>query len=123
MNSAEIGRQPYSGLRQGDKHMSRPYYSLFVVIRGSARRSKPISKGRRRHIIARDGRCVLCGAGENLTVHHIRPRVWGGGNSPDNLITVCHSCHMLMNDAADRLAQLLLYVAGLLLFRRRHQGL
>ena len=46
-------------------------------------------------VIWRDGRrCkAACGCTVSLTVHHIIPRSEGGCNDPDNLITLCHSCH------------------------------
>jgi len=40
-------------------------------------------------------RCFICGE-DNTTVlqeHHILPRRYGGGNSDDNLVTLCANCH------------------------------
>src|SRR3954466_3620744 len=37
--------------------------------------------------------CQLCGAREQLEVHHIIFRSRGGDDSLENLITVCRSCH------------------------------
>lgn len=46
------------------------------------------------YIKERDGeRCVDCGATENLEVHHIIPRKYGGSDHPANLKTLCHNCH------------------------------
>ena len=51
------------------------------------------------YVKARDGfRCRSCGARDYLEVHHIRQRKDGGSNSPDNLVTLCHGCHMAWHD-------------------------
>ena len=45
-------------------------------------------------VLERDGhQCSQCGTGENLTLHHIKPRKDGGKNVADNLITLCRRCH------------------------------
>jgi len=40
-----------------------------------------------------DFTCRLCGAKENLHVHHIIPVSKGGGDNLGNLVTVCRECH------------------------------
>jgi len=46
-------------------------------------------------IIERDNfACQRCGKSENLHVHHIIPRISGGTDEPDNLITLCQECHV-----------------------------
>jgi hypothetical protein len=50
----------------------------------------------RREVLARDGhRCQGPGCGRTrfLEIHHIVPRSRGGTHHPDNLITLCSSCH------------------------------
>jgi hypothetical protein len=48
----------------------------------------------RETIIARDeGRCLRCGATEDLTVDHIFPRSIGGTHAPTNLRTLCRPCN------------------------------
>jgi len=37
--------------------------------------------------------CECCGKETNLHVHHIIPRDEGGPHIPENLITLCGSCH------------------------------
>lgn len=37
--------------------------------------------------------CVECGSKENLNIHHVIPRKWGGNDIPSNLITLCRTCH------------------------------
>lgn len=42
----------------------------------------------------RDGnKCTECGSTVNLEIHHIVPRRLGGGNTDDNLVTLCKTCH------------------------------
>ena len=51
------------------------------------------------YVKARDGfRCRSCGTRDHLEVHHIRQRKDGGSDSPDNLITLCHGCHMAWHE-------------------------
>ena len=45
-------------------------------------------------VLERDGwRCQHCGTSQNLQVHHICFRSRLGGDTDDNLITLCTSCH------------------------------
>ena len=49
----------------------------------------------RQYVLHRDGySCACCGANKNvkLHVHHLESRKVGG-NAPDNLLTLCESCH------------------------------
>ena len=42
------------------------------------------------------GKCAQCGwheVPEVLHVHHLRPREYGGGDEPENLIVLCPNCH------------------------------
>lgn len=44
--------------------------------------------------LKRDGfRCRHCSTRENLTVHHIVPKRHGGPTTVENLLTLCRSCH------------------------------
>ena len=48
----------------------------------------------RERVLRRDSwRCQECGAFENLHVHHMKPRSQLGGDTMDNLITLCADCH------------------------------
>lgn len=48
----------------------------------------------RQEVLMRDGyRCVKCGATTGLNVHHRRRKASGGSMHPENLITLCESCH------------------------------
>jgi len=47
-----------------------------------------------RQVKIRDGwRCQKCGTSKTLDVHHRRKISEGGTNHPNNLITLCRSCH------------------------------
>jgi len=46
------------------------------------------------NILERDDyKCYVCGKKTNLHVHHIISRIEGGPHIPENLITLCGSCH------------------------------
>jgi 5-methylcytosine-specific restriction endonuclease McrA len=48
----------------------------------------------RSKILLRDHfRCQECGYYKHLEVHHIVPKSKGGGDNPENLITLCTRCH------------------------------
>lgn len=45
-------------------------------------------------VMKRDGwRCQQCGTREHLEVHHVGFRSRSGSDVPDNLLTLCSSCH------------------------------
>ena len=55
-------------------------------------------KGLCKEVLNRDAwRCQICGASENLQVHHIQSRSKLGHDSPENLITLCASCHAALH--------------------------
>lgn len=41
-----------------------------------------------------------CGRTRFLEVHHLRPRSRGGSNDPDNLVTLCSTCHRHAHERA-----------------------
>ena len=53
----------------------------------------------RKKILERDNyTCRLCGETEcEFNVHHLTPRSLKGSNHPNNLITLCESCHFFMH--------------------------
>src|SRR6266851_3688409 len=55
----------------------------------------PLSyESRRQQVLRRDGwRCQSCGTMSNLEVHHREFRSHSGGDSEENLITLCVDCH------------------------------
>lgn len=60
---------------------------------GNVIRTRPLSKSTRRKVIERDGSCLSCGAGAPFEVDHIVRYIDGESNLPDNLQTLCESCH------------------------------
>jgi len=68
----------------------------------------------RRAVLTRDRhRCrgAGCGSARFLSVHHRVPRAAGGTNDPDNLITLCGSCHRAVH-AHDHAGEVPLRAAG-----------
>ncbi len=59
------------------------------------------------YVLSRDGHvCQKCKSGKGkLHVHHIVFRSNGGGNSPDNLVSLCESCHDKIHTLKDRKAE------------------
>ena len=54
-----------------------------------------ITREAKQRVIARDGgKCIACGATENLTIDHVVPRSKGGGNKFKNLQTLCRDCNV-----------------------------
>ncbi len=41
--------------------------------------------------------CVACGTRENLIYHHLKPKVYGGEDSEDNLLTLCQHHHSIIH--------------------------
>jgi hypothetical protein len=55
----------------------------------------------RAEVLARDRyRCTTpgCGASRFLSLHHIKPRIEGGSNLPENLVTLCSRCHRFLHE-------------------------
>ena len=65
------------------------------------RQSTKVTPPRRVRVFRRDGyRCTQCGAGDRLTVHHVVPAREGGSGWPDNLVTLCSPCHLIIHNLA-----------------------
>ena len=55
---------------------------------------QPFTESLKNEVRERDNfRCVICESEANLHVHHKIPRNLGGIHHPDNLVTLCGSCH------------------------------
>ena len=53
-----------------------------------------LPSSQRHEILERDGfKCRECGSTESLEVHHIFPKQFNVDHSPQNLITLCRTCH------------------------------
>lgn len=62
----------------------------------STRRAIPVPQSLKWEVLRRDGfKCLECGCESRaLHVDHIVPRAKGGGNSPENLQTLCDKCNL-----------------------------
>lgn len=62
-------------------------------------RDVPTPEAMRMQVMVRDGhRCRSCGSQTELTVHHCWMLSRGGRTVPDNLITLCATCHGSVHD-------------------------
>jgi len=76
-----------------------------VICKPGERNKATIPPSVRREVLSRDHhKCQSPGCGRTrfLEVHHLKPRTGGGTNHPDNLTTLCSSCHRLWHEAASR---------------------
>jgi hypothetical protein len=49
----------------------------------------------RKNILERDNHCCkICGSSDKLHIHHIVPYKISKDNSPENLVTLCPTCHV-----------------------------
>ncbi len=46
----------------------------------------------------RDKCCQVCGSTDKLRGHHIIDFQFGGSSNVDNIITLCHSCHVKVHN-------------------------
>lgn len=54
----------------------------------------PVIEGIRQAVLSRDNhKCIECGGTDELNVHHVLPEKYGGKYTPENLITLCRTCH------------------------------
>jgi nitrate/TMAO reductase-like tetraheme cytochrome c subunit len=52
----------------------------------------------REEVLERDNfKCRICQAETDLTIHHIRHWAKGGDHKPQNLVTLCFSCHNVIH--------------------------
>jgi 5-methylcytosine-specific restriction endonuclease McrA len=68
--------------------------------KAAPKRLDPLSyESLRQQILRRAGwRCQSCGTMTNLEVHHKKFRSHSGGDSEENLITLCTTCHSRVHD-------------------------
>ncbi len=62
------------------------------------------SNVRRRVLHQSENRCHVCGfrVSVALTLHHIQPVEFGGGNDTSNLISICANCHKIVHAYATK---------------------
>jgi 5-methylcytosine-specific restriction endonuclease McrA len=49
-----------------------------------------------RYIRFKSDHCLVCGSRDALECHHIIPQRQGGPDNTDNVITLCHTCHRIV---------------------------
>lgn len=57
--------------------------------------------------------CATCCSHKNLEIHHRVPKVLGGDDSPNNLITLCEICHHAVHNSTSSIARKELQRAGI----------
>ena len=75
-----------------------------AVCKSGGRNVATIPPRVRRGVLARDGhRCRAPGCGRTrfLEVHHLVPRSRGGTNHPENLVTLCGTCHRFWHERGE----------------------
>jgi holliday junction DNA helicase RuvB len=61
-------------------------------------RDPPVSGELKAAVLARDGRCLVCGAVEDLSPHHLDSHADGGKSDMTRLCTLCAVCQGLVHD-------------------------
>lgn len=92
----------------------KPYCSRECASAGQKKRDcerlryGPGWKAVRKLVRARDKNCRACGTppgDEALHVHHLKPYRFAGTNHPDNLVALCHPCHVAMERETARILE------------------
>ncbi|MCK9995437.1 MAG: HNH endonuclease [Candidatus Krumholzibacteria bacterium] len=102
--NAETGRitvQTDAGERELSRAETERMPCDAAVCRPGGRNTTTIPPRVRREVLARDKhRCRAPGCGRTrfLEIHHIVSRQRGGGNTAENLMTLCASCHRLWHE-------------------------
>jgi 5-methylcytosine-specific restriction endonuclease McrA len=101
---AETGRMTVQ-TNAGERELSRAETERMrcdaAVCEHGGRNTTTIPPRVRREVLARDKHSCQapgCGRTRFLEVHHIVSRQQGGSNQPDNLVTLCASCHRLWHE-------------------------
>ena len=93
--------QTNSGERELSKADTERMHCDAAVCEHGGRNTTTIPPRVRREVLARDKhscRAPGCGRTRFLEIHHIVVRQQGGDNNPENLITLCASCHRLWHE-------------------------
>ena len=85
-------RKKYIAEKRAYKNMVVPPLPKSTKSKGQSEREEWLEI--RSKILLRDHfRCQECGYFKHLEVHHIVPKCKGGGDNPENLVTLCARCH------------------------------
>jgi hypothetical protein len=58
--------------------------------------SRRAQRERHRYMRLKGDCCVLCQSTEELECHHIIPQLQGGPDTANNVMTLCHRCHKIV---------------------------
>ena len=56
----------------------------------------------RKEVIKRDNYCIICGSHQMLTIAHYISRANGGKGIKENLVLLCMTCHMKLDQSSER---------------------
>ena len=56
----------------------------------------------RKEVIERDKHCIICGSHQMLTIAHYISRANGGKGIKENLVLLCMTCHMKLDQSSER---------------------
>lgn len=83
------------------------FYSLDTD-EGKILHRKKVSKSKRKSILKNyNNSCLLCGSSEKIELHHILERNYSGGTEEDNLVPLCHNCHVEIHSNDEKRMQLM----------------
>jgi len=100
-NEGRMTVQTHAGERELSRAETERMRCDAAICRPGGRNTTTIPPRIRREVLARDKhRCQAPGCGRTrfLEVHHLVPRNKGGTNQPENLLTLCGSCHRLWHE-------------------------
>jgi 5-methylcytosine-specific restriction endonuclease McrA len=81
-----VSNNPSFSMGQPDSFVEKMMEKAYAPI--------PHSDPRREKVMNKcGGKCMKCGATENLEIDHIKPRSKGGSNKIENLQILCHDCN------------------------------
>jgi 5-methylcytosine-specific restriction endonuclease McrA len=78
---------------------------LLGIFAEARARSRSVPRALREAVLARDDRCVYCGATADLHLDHVHPFSRGGTTTADNLQVLCASCNIRKGAIPDEVAR------------------
>ena len=77
---------------------AKPFPKSAQLARGERRYRRKVASPKQWQaiIVAKAGRCRVCGADiryVNVQYHHLVPRIQGGDDVADNIVPLCQGCH------------------------------
>jgi len=101
LHQCERCQQTVTRTTQGDMIVPREEAERLgceARIQKHGERRRRVTESLRRRVLERDGhRCRQCRSPGRLQIHHIHEQNQGGRHEPDNLMTLCQSCHAMMH--------------------------